>query len=129
MLKIKRKYLKPHRCPDCHKLVILVRYPNSQRCSACHKRHKRQTHPSPSMLRSNKYYNKKYKAMARRELEAHHFCALCGATKNLTCHHCVDVKTRQWRGQHLTVLCERCHQLWETKVNIVRSVCKEGRYE
>lgn len=124
LLKIGRKYLKPHFCPDCGKFSWLVRYPVQRRCSACHNRHRRQK--QKEQPKDANRYDTKYRRRAKKIKALHHYCALCGSTKNLTCHHCVDVNTKEWKGKHLTVLCDSCHRLWEMKVNTIRDLCKKG---
>lgn len=122
MLKIGRKFINPHFCPDCHKLVIVIQHPSSKRCSCCHRRHRRHSPNDNSTKRSRRKYNSNaYHQQANAELDRHGWCALCGSTKNLTCHHAVQIRTGEWKGKHLTVLCNSCHQIWETKVNILRS--------
>lgn len=116
LLKIGKKFLKPHRCPGCHKFMWLVRFPVAMSCPACQKRHRRQT------VGRSKKYNTTYRRRARRAKKTQPYCALCGSTEHLTCHHTVNVITKEWQGEHLTVLCERCHSLWETKVNKLRNL-------
>lgn len=122
MIKFRKKYLKLHLCPECHKVVVWVRHPKSQRCSTCHKRYRRHAEEDNAVKRARrKYNNSSYQTQRRHALNEHGYCALCGSTNHLTCHHTVNTRTGEWQGKHLTVLCENCHQIWETKVNILRS--------
>lgn len=122
MIRVGRKFLRPHFCPVCHRLVLLTRHLDSRRCPTCHKRVRRHAKRENSVKRSRRKYNTdSYRKKANQALTTRGYCALCGSTKNLTCHHAVDVKTGEWVGKHLTVLCERCHEAWEQKVNIIRS--------
>ncbi len=120
MVKAFGKYFCPHFCPDCGKLMLFVRHPFSRRCSACHNKYRRKSGRRSKRSYSNSYYRRNKSKL----MEAHHFCALCGSEKNLTCHHCVDVKSGEWAGKHLTILCNRCHQLWEAKVNKERTTIR-----
>ena len=121
MIKIGKKFLKPHFCPDCHKLILLVRNIKSLRCPTCHKRYRRHRGDENAVTRSRRRYNNSaYRRARANALEKQGYCALCGATKNLTCHHAVDVKTGEWKGRHLTVLCSSCHEAWEKYVNKTR---------
>lgn len=120
MLRVGKKFLKPHFCPECGELVILVRHPLSQRCPKCQQRYhrKKQSHKA----QQRKYNTGDYRRRKAATLRNHPYCALCGSTHDLTCHHAVRVKSGEWKGQHLTVLRAECHRIWETKVNKIRSM-------
>lgn len=128
MIRVGRKFLKPHFCPDCHRFIVLVKHPQSKRCVTCRNRRRRKSSSENSTKRSRrKYNNDTYRRAAQKALSTQGYCALCGCTHNLTCHHTVNIRSGEWQGKHLTVLCERCHLLWEQKVNIVRSAARSKR--
>lgn len=113
------RFVKPRICPDCHHVCFLVRHPKGNRCLKCsEKNHRKQRHHRGQ-------FNYKNRAWLRRKSEAiaeSGWCALCGSTERLTVHHAVNVMTGEWQGQHVTVLCDGCHQKWEAKVNRIRSM-------
>lgn len=113
------RFIKPRICPDCHHITLLASHPKANRCIKCHqKKHRREQ-------RHNTRFNYRKRAWIRRKSDAiaeSGWCALCGSTEHLTVHHAVDVMTGEWQGRHVTVLCDGCHQKWETKVNRIRSL-------
>lgn len=122
MIRMGRKFIKPHLCPDCHRLALLVKHPSSKRCTCCHKRYRRHSMTDSSVKRCRrKYNNASYRRRQRNALDQQGYCALCGNTQHLSCHHTLNIRSGEWSGKHLTVLCERCHRIWETKVNKIRS--------
>lgn len=120
MIRIGKKFLYPHLCPRCHKLVILIRHPMQRCCPACQKHYHRKR--AGAKRQAKKYNNGTYRRGRAQALRNQPYCALCGSTEHLTCHHTVNVRNGEWQGQHLTVLCSDCHQIWETKVNKLRSL-------
>lgn len=126
LLKVGRKFFKPHLCPDCGALVMLVRHPAAMRCKKCRNKLHRK---SSSHKKQQRKYGTAYQRRQKKMLRQQSYCALCGSTKHLTCHHTVSVRTGEWKGKHLTVLCDRCHRLWEMRVSTIRSLTKHNLEE
>lgn len=124
MIRIGKKFLKPHLCPYCGRVVMLVRHPESELCRRCRNKAHRKT--LAHKQQQKKYNNQHYRRRRKQAIVNHPYCALCGRDKCLTCHHTVNVRTGEYQGKHLTVLCMSCHRLWEQKVNKIRA--SEGAY-
>lgn len=107
----KHLYLKPRHCPDCGKICLFCRCYKAERCGDCHKRKRdrvrRRLRRYVARHADNYKYDKSYWRRRRRILKEHPYCALCGATENLTTHHVGG------GDEHLTVLCDECHQAYE----------------
>lgn len=92
IVKVKRDlWFKPRRCPDCDKLCWFCHHYCSERCPGCHKRHRHHAKRVNRCLRYGHYKNEKYRHgwqnTRKKEIKAHPYCSLCGATTNLTVHH------------------------------------------
>lgn len=122
MLKLARKkFFSPHLCPECGKLMIIIPNPCCTRCPKCQRHFLRQTNKDNAFKRSRRKHTKtSYKTAKKRAITNQGYCALCGSIEDLTAHHTCNVETGEWQGQHLTVLCDVCHKIWEQKVNILR---------
>lgn len=126
MLQIgRKKFFSPHLCPDCGKLMVIIKNPCCTRCIKCQRKFCKK-HPSDKsiirMKQHRKKYNKKsYKFAKKLALTNQGYCALCGGIEDLTAHHTCNVKTGEWQGKHLTILCSQCHRIWEKKVNVLRN--------
>lgn len=120
VIRIGKKFFKPHLCPDCGRLVVLVRHPKAVHCPKC--RNKKHHKSAGHRKQQKKYNNSTYRRKRKTAMTDHPYCALCGRSDHLTCHHAVNVRTGEWAGKHVTVLCEKCHGLWETKVNKIRGL-------
>ena len=117
----KHLYLKPRYCPDCGKICLFCRCYKAERCDDCHKRKRdrvrRRLRRYTARHADNYKYDKSYWRRRRRILKEHPYCALCGATESLTTHHVGG------GDEHLTVLCDDCHQAYE-RWNNKRKVIK-----
>lgn len=120
MIRIGRKFLKPHLCPQCGAPVVLVRHPKANACKRCAAKAHRKS--AGHKKQQQKYNSGAYRRARSKALANQPYCALCGGTEHLTCHHTVKVKSGEQQGKHLTVLCTSCHELWETKVNKIRAL-------
>lgn len=98
----KHKFLKPHFCPDCGKLVLIVRHPKSVHCNKCHKKNNRKNNKINRKARLKHHYHGNYGWTKRVG-----FCALCGSREHLTAHHVGG------GAYALTCLCDECHQAYE----------------
>lgn len=103
-------FLKPRRCPQCHKLCLFARAPKAKCCPKCHKEQRKISRRANRRFkrREGTYkYSAKYHTMRKKLLAAQAYCSLCGTTENLTIHHVGG------GSDHYTVLCESCHQAYE----------------
>ena len=121
VIKIKKHmWLKPRRCPQCHKFCLFARAPKAKCCPKCHK-HQRDISRRAERRRKRHAgvykYTAKYKTARKHMLEEHPYCSLCGTTENLTVHHVGG------GCDHYTVLCFDCHQAYE-RFNHIRKAKK-----
>lgn len=117
----RKKYFSPHLCPDCGKLIIIIKHPCCSRCTRCQRHFLQRVGADNALKRTRRKYRRaSYKTAKKKAITNQGYCALCGGIESLTTHHTCNVKTGKWQGGHLTVLCDKCHKIWETKVNILR---------
>lgn len=111
VIKIKKHtFLKPLRCPICNKFRLFVKYPQAKCCKKCHAKQRRisQAANRRYQRRQKTYkYSVQYQSRRKREIKEHPYCSLCGTEHNLTAHHVGG------NCEHLTVLCDECHQAYE----------------
>lgn len=92
--------------PGCSAVV-----PQGERyCEAHRKRHERK--PFQNATRAGNYHTAEWRALKRRILESHPFCAMCGASGRLEVHHIRPVRTSpelMLEPSNLMVLCHACH--------------------
>ena len=116
-VRIKKKlFIKPRICPECGRFAIFGTWWTSQRCHKCHEVRKRKKKTARNHLKRKLNrkqhgfkYGSAYQSARKRTINAHPYCALCGATDNLTTHHVGggdDI-------HNMTVLCDECHQAYE----------------
>jgi len=115
VIKIKKKlYFKPRFCPECGKVCLFCRHYLSLRCGECHKEHNRRRKNRNKHIKQRtrkklglSKYTSNYQRRRKREIKQHPYCSLCGTDQNLTTHHVGG------GCDHLTVLCDECHQAYE----------------
>lgn len=106
----KHTFFSPRRCPRCHKICLFVRHPKGKCCMKCHEQERRISRRANRRQKRKEgtlKYNCKYQTRRKHLLKRQPWCSLCGATENLTTHHVGG------RDEHLTVLCDECHQAYE----------------
>lgn len=88
VIKIKRGlFLKPRRCPDCGKVQIFVSAPLGERCKKCHNRNRRNKNRQRYRQDGTYKYGNRWQRVRKRVIRERPYCALCGATEELTVHH------------------------------------------
>lgn len=113
----KRLFIKPRFCSDCGRFCVFGESNLSTRCHECHKKHcrARKRDTRRKKRQTGQYlYTKRYASRKKKVIADHPYCALCGTTENLTCHHVGG-------GNNLTVLCDECHQAYEAWNNRKRN--------
>lgn len=117
----RKKFFSPRFCKSCGKLMPIVSHPAIQYCERCTRHYRLAKQGDNAAKRARRKYNKaSYKTAKKRAITNQGYCALCGSTEHLTAHHTCNVETGEWQGQHLTVLCDTCHKIWEQKLSILR---------
>lgn len=111
MIRIKSGcFLKPRRCPLCHKFSLFVRVPKAKCCPKCHKEQRRISRRAERRRKRQNgiyKYTTKYHKLRQEAIAEHPYCSLCGTSENLTVHHVGG------GSEHFTVLCDSCHQGYE----------------
>ena len=111
VIRLKKKlFFKPRRCPMCGKRCYFCDWWTAVHCKKCAKKHrldKKHAKIREARKTHTYKYTKSYFCRRKRLIEEHPYCSLCGCTENLTTHHVGG------KSEHLTVLCDKCHQQYE----------------
>ena len=113
-------FLKPRRCPQCHKICLFARAPKAKCCPKCHKEQRRMSRLAERRRKRREgiyKYTAQYHRIRKNMIAEQPYCSLCGDTENLTVHHVGGGR------EHYTVLCDSCHQAYE-RFNHKRKVKK-----